>query len=317
MKTLIYKLASVLLAASLLFPFKVCAAPYDKGDVNGDGKVTASDGRLVFDYVSKNDTVLSSAAAKAADVDRDGRVTVGDAAQILRYTAGTEPTLPANAIERLNILSPPNKLSYDVGQPFNMSGFVLGVTYTDGQMRAVKDYGYDGYSDTPGPKVITVSCRGRLISFVVTVKEPSVANLEILSPPKKLMYRVGEPLVLNGLSLRCRYENGSYGYLSGYSVNGYEGEPGLHSVTLMYAGKTASFTVGCGYGATVACGGTRLNVRSGGGTGYSVVDAFAENSEIVVFDPTPTNGWVWCYGKGVSGNYVSGYCLAEYLDIEI
>ncbi|MBR0510721.1 MAG: bacterial Ig-like domain-containing protein [Clostridia bacterium] len=64
-------------------------AYYQKGDVNGDGEVTATDARLALrcsvDLVSLKNNPL-----KAADVDRDGTVSAMDARRILRASVDLE-----------------------------------------------------------------------------------------------------------------------------------------------------------------------------------------------------------------------------------
>lgn len=59
---------------------------YKTGDVNSDGKVTATDSRLALRASALLDT-LEGAAFHAADVNGDGRVTANDARSILRYSA--------------------------------------------------------------------------------------------------------------------------------------------------------------------------------------------------------------------------------------
>ncbi len=59
---------------------------YKTGDVNSDGKVTATDARLALRASALLDT-LEGAALYSADVNGDGRVTANDARSILRYSA--------------------------------------------------------------------------------------------------------------------------------------------------------------------------------------------------------------------------------------
>ncbi|MBQ4645566.1 MAG: dockerin type I repeat-containing protein [Clostridia bacterium] len=57
------------------------------GDVNGDGKITAVDARIVLQYVAgniKEDKLRTS----CADVNGDGKITAVDARMILQYVAG-------------------------------------------------------------------------------------------------------------------------------------------------------------------------------------------------------------------------------------
>lgn len=64
-----------------------CYTSFVKGDVNNDGKVTATDARLIL-RVSAKLEVLSGQAAKNADVDGDGDVDAADARDALRISAG-------------------------------------------------------------------------------------------------------------------------------------------------------------------------------------------------------------------------------------
>ena len=59
-----------------------------KGDVNGDGKVSAADARCVLQYVAGT-RELDEHYLKLADVNNDGRVTAIDSRWILQIVAGT------------------------------------------------------------------------------------------------------------------------------------------------------------------------------------------------------------------------------------
>ena len=63
------------------------------GDVNGDGKVTASDARLVLRYSARLEA-FTDEQISIADVDMSGIVTAADARYILRYSAKLESSLP-------------------------------------------------------------------------------------------------------------------------------------------------------------------------------------------------------------------------------
>lgn len=60
--------------------------PVIKGDVNGDGKVTAADAREALRASAKLEK-LSDTEIKAADMNNDGKVTASDAREILREAA--------------------------------------------------------------------------------------------------------------------------------------------------------------------------------------------------------------------------------------
>lgn len=68
------------------------------GDVNGDGKVTASDARLALRRAVGLETYAEgSPAFLACDVNRDGKVTAADARKILRAAVGLETLTSAAA----------------------------------------------------------------------------------------------------------------------------------------------------------------------------------------------------------------------------
>ena len=70
--------------------FSIIISPiFSKGDVNGDGKVTAGDARTVL-RVSVGFSSLSGMTFFAGDTDRNDRITANDARLILRASVGLE-----------------------------------------------------------------------------------------------------------------------------------------------------------------------------------------------------------------------------------
>lgn len=63
--------------------------PIKKGDVDGDGKITAADARKALRAASQLET-LTAEQKKAADVNNDGKVNAADARKILRQAANLE-----------------------------------------------------------------------------------------------------------------------------------------------------------------------------------------------------------------------------------
>ena len=59
------------------------------GDVDGDGKITAADARLILRRAAKLISFTMEQDARA-DVDKDGKVTAADARKVLRVSAGLE-----------------------------------------------------------------------------------------------------------------------------------------------------------------------------------------------------------------------------------
>ncbi len=61
-------------------------APIVKGDVDGDGKVTAEDARLIL----RASVGLEEVLLEAGDMDGDGKITASDARDVLRDSVGQE-----------------------------------------------------------------------------------------------------------------------------------------------------------------------------------------------------------------------------------
>lgn len=69
------------------FDLNYCYVSILPGDVNGDGKITAADARLVLRAASELE-IPDGQARLNADVDRDGEITAADAREVLRESAG-------------------------------------------------------------------------------------------------------------------------------------------------------------------------------------------------------------------------------------
>ena len=87
------KLISAILTLSLIcssaavLSFSASAAP---GDMNGDGKITASDARSILRIAASLDVATDEQRAMA-DVNGDGKVTASDARTVLRWAANLDP----------------------------------------------------------------------------------------------------------------------------------------------------------------------------------------------------------------------------------
>lgn len=86
------RITSILLTVSILFSFAVIFASAETpalGDVNNDGKITASDARTTLRASAKLEE-LTDEQLKIADVDFNGKVSAADARIILRVSAKLE-----------------------------------------------------------------------------------------------------------------------------------------------------------------------------------------------------------------------------------
>ena len=83
------KIVALILTFTLIFSSAFMLASADSiklGDVNKDGKLTASDARVALRASAKLE-VLEGNSFIAADIDKNGKITASDARLILRKSA--------------------------------------------------------------------------------------------------------------------------------------------------------------------------------------------------------------------------------------
>ena len=97
MKKRSIKALSVLLTACILFSaaFGVTALAVKRGDIDGNGSVTAEDARLALRAAVELQPIEKGTFLhRVADVDDNGEITAEDARQILRIAVELDPELP-------------------------------------------------------------------------------------------------------------------------------------------------------------------------------------------------------------------------------
>ncbi len=89
------KFFNIILTAVLLITGIVFVNAYEKGDVDGDGKISAADARLALRF-SVNLDVPTDEQKLVADFDGNGSITAADARSILRLSVGLSVETPDN-----------------------------------------------------------------------------------------------------------------------------------------------------------------------------------------------------------------------------
>ncbi|HEU4558325.1 MAG TPA: invasin domain 3-containing protein, partial [Longimicrobium sp.] len=120
--------AAAWLAAASALPAQQAGSDPLRGDVDGDGAVTAADARIVADYLVGKPVPAGVDVARRGDVNGDGRVTSVDAAIIRGYVAGRSNVdrfkvglpggeLPPNAVARIVCVVKARGASVSCGEP--------------------------------------------------------------------------------------------------------------------------------------------------------------------------------------------------------
>lgn len=86
------KITKRIIAALLILSMFLCIPVFaaDKGDVNGDGKITLTDVRLIMKFAAGQKTPTAS-QSKSADMNGDGEITLADAQAAIRLCADVNP----------------------------------------------------------------------------------------------------------------------------------------------------------------------------------------------------------------------------------
>lgn len=147
----------------------------------------------------------------------------------------------------LVLSTPPEKTTYNMGEPLDTEGLTLTATYTyTGEVTIVSGYTVSGYdSAKAGTQTVAVTFGGFEVSFPVTVEEVTLTGVTLKSTPDKMVYDAGEELDTTGLVLTASYSDGSTAdILSGYTVSGYDMTTvGVQTITVTYGEMTATFTI--------------------------------------------------------------------------
>ena len=173
--------------------------------------------------------------------------------QIITVTyRGSSDTFPVIVTERpevigVELISQPNESEFRVGTAFDFTGAQIKVTYSDNTSEVIDvtvDMTTGGNINHLGKQTITVSYYGKSDTFEITVTSVSISSLRLDAAPNKLIYLEGQELDMTGMVLVAVMNNETEKQVSaGYTVTGYSNEPGTHTVTIEYMGKTVTFDV--------------------------------------------------------------------------
>ena len=164
------------------------------------------------------------------------------------HAASFSVNVTAVILERMEINSLPDKLTYFVGDSLNTFGLSLLLSYNSGKTEIITS----GFTCSPlafaqsGTKTVEISYGGFLESFEVTVLEVVMTGISINTPPTKTEYFTGESLSISGLTINTHYNNGYSEILtSGFSCSpdGVFTSGGTHEITVSHGGFNTTFSV--------------------------------------------------------------------------
>jgi len=197
-------------------------------NINGDiHEVTEG-----YTYTPKK---LSKAGIQEITVNYGGKTT--------KFNVNVE----SQVIDKIEIMSKPEKIAYYIGDTLNTTGLILKATYNNGRTAQIKQR----YICTPnklstaGRQVITVKYASQSTTFDVAVRKIEVSSISVKTKPKIEDYYVGDKIDIKGLVLTGTNNNGStFEITEGYTYTQETfSEAGTQKVIVEYGGKTTTFDV--------------------------------------------------------------------------
>lgn len=127
------------------------------GDLDGDGKVTATD-LSVINRAANGKITLTADEKKRADLNGDGRVSKEDMELVQQFIVGLIREFPVeNQLGSISITRKPLKTTYTVGEKLSTDGMTVTANYNNGKSKSVTGYKVTGNTNSAGVQKVQVS----------------------------------------------------------------------------------------------------------------------------------------------------------------
>ncbi|MBE6666109.1 MAG: hypothetical protein E7603_07835 [Ruminococcaceae bacterium] len=169
----------------------------------------------------------------------------------LDYVTNYESALEAkeNTVQSIELLSPPTKTNYVVGEEIQTAGIQLKVTFNDGkEPEIITDPSTDVSTfERADITEVTVKYGTQTVKFPVTVAD--VTGIEMTGFPENQVFEVAalaDGFLTDGYQVQINYAGGVESRTldnSNFLFSGDFSQPGKTTVTVYYYGKSTSFEV--------------------------------------------------------------------------
>ena len=156
------------------------------------------------------------------------------------------PLLESISVEKEGI-----KTEYYVGDKLNLDNGMIKLIYDDGttSYAVITEDMITGFdTETPGEKTVTVTYEGKTCNYNITVREPEVSDVSILSVPDRIEYRYTKDYKIDvtGGKIEAFYNSGKTEIIdiTEDMVSGFDGDVlGIQEITVSYKGGKTVFNV--------------------------------------------------------------------------
>jgi hypothetical protein len=126
-------------------------------------------------------------------------------------------------LERLELVTNPDKLNYIENTLFDTTGMIIQAVYDNGEIAIVTDYVYNTVPLTVSDKTVvfsyTESAITKTTSVNITVVPKKLTNIVVTVPPSKTHYSVGSLFNHAGMVITASYDNGETNVIMGYTYD--------------------------------------------------------------------------------------------------
>lgn len=171
--------------------------------------------------------------------------------------AGTEDKPEPASVTGISV-TPPTKTQYNKGEPFDPTGMVITVTYSDGSTKTISGITTSdkkGVSWSPAKidtdTTVTITYGGK--TDTVAVKLITLTEIKVTQPPTKTEYKVNDYFEPDGMEVTATYSNGKQeiidatkytATIDGVDADGYQfTSTGQHTITVSFDGQKATVDI--------------------------------------------------------------------------
>ena len=168
---------------------------------------------------------------------------------ILSITVREETPPAKKTLQKIEITSQPNKLTYNEGEKFDPTGMIVKGIYSDNSDIILSNYDYSPKGNlTKNDTAVIITYQGKTATVNITVQEVKqeerkLERIEITSQPNKTTYTEGEKFDSTGMIITAIYSDGTREIITNYScfpVTELKKNNNEITVSYTYNGKTVT-----------------------------------------------------------------------------
>lgn len=199
---------------------------------------------VVYEDSSFDQIPLSEKMEYAVDNSKVGTAVV--AVKYCGFTTTFPIVIRTPKLERVTIITPPQKTAYLEGETIDLAGLRLMGHFDNGEEKELTDIPVPEHIAKMGEAVIPISIENLLIPILIRVSPVTITKLSILSMPAKSTFSAGESLDLTGCTLKATYSNGREEVvdISKVDVQNFDPQtPGKQILTVSYNGQSCTLEI--------------------------------------------------------------------------